>query len=209
MQHAFAGHHTSAFAFRRKAGRRVTIHRPMVTLLLVRNRTPATNRRSPKDNRPTPNPGHWQRGRKTGTDAVDPVRVDISARSLAILKKQAQVVADDIFGTALVGSIARTLGIVMIGSGCQRTPIVRIDVAPHLALAEPVSVPMTDGNLVHVVVRLKRGKGFELRQLPTGFAQILLSTPIPRRSPPSSRSAGLTVGRSLRNSSSVSLSYTR
>ena len=86
-----------------------------------------------------------------GCLAVHAPWIDEGARGLAILEEETEVVTHGLLCTKLIGIVTGTLSIAVERGGCDAAPVVGIDVAIGLALAEPVTVPMADGYLVHVV----------------------------------------------------------
>ena len=85
---------------------------------------------------------------------VDTAREDESTGGTTVLTEEREVTTHNILGTLLIVLNARSLGIVVIGGSGDTAPILGIDIAVGLTLAEPISVPVTDGYLVLMVVGL-------------------------------------------------------
>ena len=100
--------------------------------------------------------------------------IDEGTCGLAILEEETEVALYCLLGTLLIGALARTLCIIVEGCSGDGTPIVGIDIAVGLTLAEPVAVPVADGYLVHAIRGLVPLQGFEGGQQLLGSAEVFL-----------------------------------
>ncbi len=110
--------------------------------------------------------------------SVYAARIDECARGASVLGEQAKVVADDVRGSCRIRLSSRRitagpderLGIGLERRRGYRAPVVRKHISPGPALAEPVSVPVANRNVVHPIARLRSAKRLKRRHhLPGAF----------------------------------------
>ena len=104
--------------------------------------------------------------------SIDLMRIHVGAGSLPVFKKQAEVIAHNLFGQLLIRCIAGTQSIIMVKRCSNRTPIVRKSIAKKLVFAKPMPVPMADSYLVQVETGLKTVERLHNGKLPLDLVQI-------------------------------------
>jgi len=115
-----------------------------------------------------------------GRLAIDATRHDEGAGGPSVLEEEAEIVAHALFcpllivGSSLGVAVGNALRIAVVGGGGDGAPVVGIDVAVGLALAEPVAVPVADGYLVHAVGGLVPLQGLECGQHLLGGSLVAL-----------------------------------
>ena len=67
-----------------------------------------TDSSSPVANIPMPNLGRWHKGHRNALFSIDLMRIHVGAGSLPVFKKQAEVIAHNLFGQLLIRCIAGT-----------------------------------------------------------------------------------------------------